>query len=154
MTFRLKSAAFSAGDRIPKRYSCEGADLSPPFAWIDVPSATRGFMLVCDDPDAPDGTWHHWALFNVPATVTQLNEGVARAPHVGVLRQAINDFGETGYRGPCPPRGHGMHHYHFRLLALDVDKLSINDSAKCTDVEAAAGPHVIDTTELNGTYSR
>ncbi len=154
MTFQLTSTAFSGGQRIPKRYSCEGEDLSPPLTWTGAPSATSSFMLVCDDPDAPAGTWHHWALFNVPATMTQLNEGVTRDAHVGAMRQAINDFGETGYRGPSPPHGHGTHHYHFRLLALDVDKLSVNERAKCTEAEAAARSHVIATAELIGTYSR
>jgi len=109
---------------------------------------------MCDDPDAPAGTWHHWSLFDIPATVTELEEGLSRDAHVDAMRQAINDFGETGYRGPCPPRGHGTHHYHFRLLALDIDKLSVKDRAKCKEVETAARSHVIATAELVGTYSR
>ncbi len=154
MTFQLTSTGFSGGQRIPKRYTCEGEDLSPPLAWTDAPSAVRSFMLVCDDPDAPAGTWHHWALFDVPATATELNEGLSRDAHIDKMRQAINDFAETGYRGPCPPLGHGTHHYHFRLLALDIDKLSVKERARCKEVEAASRSHVIATAELIGTYSR
>lgn len=154
MTFQLTSTGFSGGQRIPRRYTCEGEDLSPPLAWTDTPSSARSFMLVCDDPDAPAGTWHHWALFDMPAAVTKLNEGLSHDAHVEAMRQAINDFGEAGYRGPCPPRGHGTHHYHFRMLALDVDKLSVKERAKCKEAEAAARSHVIATAELIGTYSR
>ncbi len=154
MTFRLTSIGFSDGQRIPKRYTCEGEDLSPPLAWSDAPPATRSYLLMCDDPDAPAGTWHHWALFNVPATVPELEEGLSRDADVDAMRQGINDFGEIGYRGPCPPRGHGTHHYHFRLLALNIDKLSVKDRAKCKEVETAARSHVIATAELVGIYSR
>ncbi len=154
MTFRLTSTGFSDGQRIPKRYTCEGEDLSPPLAWSDAPPATRSYLLMCDDPDAPAGTWRHWSLFNVPATVTELEEGLSRDAHVDAMRQGINDFGEIGYRGPCPPRGHGTHHYHFRLLALNIDKLSVKDRAKCKEVETAARSHVIATAALVGIYSR
>lgn len=154
MTFQLTSTGFSDGQRIPKRFTCEGEDLSPPLAWSGAPPATRSFLLACDDPDAPAGTWHHWSLFNVPATATDLKEGLSRAAHVDAMRQAINDFGEMGYRGPCPPRGHGTHHYHFRLLALDIDQLSVKERAKCKEVETAARSHVIAAAELVGTYSR
>jgi Raf kinase inhibitor-like YbhB/YbcL family protein len=154
MVFRLTSTGFSGGQRIPKRYTCEGEDLSPPLSWSDAPSATRSFMLMCDDPDAPAGNWHHWALFDVPPTVTKLNEGLPRDAHVEAMRQAINDFGETSYGGPCPPCGHGVHHYHFRMLALDVDKLPVKERAKCKEAEAAARAHVVATAELIGTYSR
>jgi hypothetical protein len=154
MTFRLTSTAFSDGQRIPKRHSCEGEDLSPPLAWSGAPPATRGFLLLCDDPDAPGGTWHHWCIFNMPATAVELKEGVARSAQVGAMRQAVNDFGEIGYRGPCPPRGHGTHHYHFRLLALDTEQLAVKERAKCKEAETAARSHVIAATELVGTYSR
>jgi Raf kinase inhibitor-like YbhB/YbcL family protein len=90
----------------------------------------------------------------VPVTVTQLNEGLSRNAHLDAMRQAINDFGEAGYRGPCPPRGHGTHHYRFRLLALDIDQLPVKERARCKEVEAAARSHVIATAELVGTYSR
>jgi Raf kinase inhibitor-like YbhB/YbcL family protein len=154
MGFQLTSTGFSGGQRIPKRYTCEGEDLSPPLAWSDAPPATRSFLLACDDPDAPAGTWHHWALFDIPAVTTTLSEGLPRDAHVQTMRQAINDFGETGYRGPCPPHGHGTHHYRFRLSALNIEKLSVKERAKCKEVEAAARSHVLAAAELIGTYSR
>ena len=83
-----------------------------------------------------------------------MEEGLSRRAHVDAMRQAVNDFGEVGYRGPCPPRGHGTHHYHFRLLALDIEQLSVKEQAKCEDAESAARSHVIATAELVGTYSR
>jgi len=154
MAFRLTSNGFSEGQPIPKRYTCEGEDLSPPLVWCGAPAATHSLLLLCDDPDAPGGTWHHWCLFDVPSTVTELKEAVPRSAQVGAMRQAVNDFGEIGYRGPCPPRGHGAHHYHFRLLALDIQQLAMKDRAKCKAVEAAARSHVIGAVELVGTYAR
>ncbi len=154
MTFRLTSAEFSDGQRIPKRYTCEGEDRSPLLAWSGVPPATRSYLLACDDPNAPAGIWHHWSLFNVPVAVTALREGLSCHTHVDAMREAVNDFGEIGYRGPCLPPGHGVHHYHFRLLALDIEQLSLKEQAKCKEVEAAARAHVIATTELVGTYFR
>ena len=154
MAFQLTSSDFADGERMPVRHTCEGEDVSPPLAWTDAPSAARSFALVCDDPDAPAGTWHHLAIFDIPITATALSEGFSRDPNARAIRQAINDFGVAGYRGPCPPRGHGTHHYHFKLLALDVDKLPVKQRAKCKDVEAAARPHVIATAELVGTFSR
>lgn len=151
---KLTSSAFAAGQPIPSRFSCEGADLSPPLAWSGAPKGTRSFALLCDDPDAPVGTWHHWALFDIPVDTAELAEGYARDAQVGATRQAVNDFGVTGYRGACPPKGHGAHRYHFKLLALDVDKLAIKDGARCKDVEAAAKRHVLARAELIGTYTR
>jgi hypothetical protein len=154
MAFQLTSTAFNGGERIPKRYTCDGENRSPPLAWTGAPSAARSFALLCDDPDAPAGTWHHWALFDIPATMTELDEGLPQEANVQALRQAFNDFVEIGYGGPCPPRGHGVHHYRFRLLALDVDRLSVKERVTCKEVEKAARSHVIATAELVGTYSR
>lgn len=154
MTMTLTSSAFSAGQSIPGRFTCEGADLSPPLAWSGAPKGTRSFALLCDDPDAPAGPWHHWALFDIPAGTTELAEGYTRDAHVGGTRQAVNDFGVRFYRGPCPPKGHGTHHYHLKLLALDIDKLSLKKGATCKEVEVAANSHVIARAELIGTYAR
>jgi len=154
MSMKLISSAIAAGQTIPSRHSCEGADLSPPLRWSGAPEGTRSFALLCDDPDAPAGTWHHWALFDLPAGTTELAEGYPREAHVGVTRQAINDFGVSGYRGPCPPHGHGTHHYHFKLLALGIDKLAVKEGGKCKDVATAARSHVLATAELIGTYAR
>ncbi|MCS6879253.1 MAG: YbhB/YbcL family Raf kinase inhibitor-like protein [Geminicoccaceae bacterium] len=151
---RLASPAFAAGGRIPERYTCDGADLSPPLSWSGAPVSTRSFVLVCEDPDAPAGTWYHWAVFDIPADQTSLPEGLAKTEKVGRLRQAINDFRKPGYGGPCPPRGHGTHHYRFRLLALSVGSLPLGPRPGCREVLSAAEPHILAGTELVGTYSR
>jgi hypothetical protein len=153
-TFELRSPAFAAGRPIPVRHSCDGEDLSPPLAWSGAPMGTRSFCLLCDDPDAPAGTWHHWALFDIPPTMSGLEEGVAPAADLDGMRQALNDFGRPGYGGPCPPRGHGVHHYHFRLLALDVASLGLAGRVGCRDVERAARRHTLAVAELVGTYRR
>ena len=105
---RLRSSAFSDGAAIPRRFS-DGEDVSPPLQWSDEPTGTRGFVLFCDDPDAPAGTWHHWAAYDIPAERTTLPEGAGRAGGKEALKHAVNDFSRPGYGGPCPPRGHGPH---------------------------------------------
>jgi Raf kinase inhibitor-like YbhB/YbcL family protein len=154
MPMQLTSPRFSNGDPIPVRHTCDGDDLSPPLAWSGAPPGTRSFALLCDDPDAPRGTWHHWAVFDVPAHVNKIDEGTPTREMVGAIRQAINDFGRFGYGGPCPPHGHGLHHYHFRLLALDVASLGLKGRVRCKEVERAAQPHILATAELVGTFSR
>lgn len=154
MSFTLRSPAFGANTRIPVRHTCDGADLSPPLSWSDAPSDTRSFALVCSDPDAPSKTWYHWALFDIPATVDRIEEGVAKGARVQDLRQAVNDFGHAGYGGPCPPKGHGEHRYRFHLLALRIPTLQVPEKAHCRDVERAAAPHVAGEAMLVGTYSR
>jgi Raf kinase inhibitor-like YbhB/YbcL family protein len=154
MTLTLTSSAFSDGERIPKRYTCDGEDLSPPLSWSGAPDGTVSFAVICDDPDAPMGTWHHWAAYDIPAEFTELQEDFPTEPRIGAVRQAITDFGQTGYGGPCPPEGHGTHHYNFRLLALEVKHLDLPADAKCEDVEKAAQPYILAKAELTGTYSR
>lgn len=154
MTLRIESSAFGSDQAIPRRYTCEGDDVSPPLAWSGAPEATRSFVLLCDDPDAPAGTWHHWALFDIPAETDRLAEGYPKQAAVGATRQAVNDFKRPGYGGPCPPRGHGTHHYRFRLLALSVARLDLAPGASCPDVAAAARPHALAEAMLVGTYAR
>lgn len=154
MALQLISSAFSEGDRIPARYTCEGEDASPPLAWSGAPAGARSFALLCDDPDAPAGTWHHWAAYDIPADTSELAEGYPTEPRVGAVRQAINDFGRSGHGGPCPPPGHGVHHYHFKLLALEVETLELGADARCPEVAKAAEAHVLARAELIGTYSR
>jgi hypothetical protein len=154
MSLTLTSSAFSHGERIPERYTCEGKDLSPPLSWSGAPEGTESFVLLCDDPDAPRGTWHHWAVFDISADTAALGEGYPTDAAVGRVRQAVTDFGRTGYGGPCPPPGHGIHHYLFKLLALNVARLELPAGARCEDVEEAAEPHVLARAELMGTYSR
>ncbi len=144
----LTSGAFQEGQPIPRQYSCDGADQSPPLAWGEPPQGTKSFALVVDDPDAPGGTFRHWGAYDIPATARSIAAGEA------VGTQAANDFGKSGYGGPCPPEGHGVHHYHFKLFALDVDKLDLPANAKVADVERAADAHAIGRAELIGTYER
>lgn len=151
---QVSSKAFLSGERIPLRHSCQGADLSPPLSWRDSPAATRSFALFCDDTDAPRGTWHHWALFDLPADISSLDEGYAAGERVGTTRQGVNDFGVSRYSGPCPPRGHGPHHYHFKLFALDVEQLDIPARAACEEVEAVAVRHCLAEAHLVGIYAR
>jgi Raf kinase inhibitor-like YbhB/YbcL family protein len=151
---RLISSVFSDGAAIPRRYTCEGADVSPPLTWSDAPPDTDSFVLLCDDPDAPAGTWHHWAAYDIPADQTGLQQGAAQHASRHGFRQAVNDFQRTGYGGPCPPGGHGPHRYHFRLLALSIDHLAIPQGASCRDVEREARKHVLAEAVLIGIYER
>jgi Raf kinase inhibitor-like YbhB/YbcL family protein len=148
----LTSSAFSDGSAIPRRFTCDGENLSPPLEWSDAPAGTRSFVLLCDDPDAPGGTWHHWAGYDIAATQTSLATGAAQ--HAGAPKQAVNDFHNVGYGGPCPPRRHGPHHYHFRLLALAVESLAIHKNPSCRDVEREARKHRLAEATLVGLYER
>jgi Raf kinase inhibitor-like YbhB/YbcL family protein len=151
---QLKSGAFSDGDAIPRRFTCEGEDLSPPLHWSGAPAGTHSFVLICDDPDAPAGTWHHWAAYDIPADRAALLEGVSRHGGKEGLKQGINDFGRPDYGGPCPPRGHGPHHYHFRLLALSTEHLPVRKGPSCRDVEQEARKHLMGEAILVGLYER
>lgn len=154
MAFRLTSPAFEDGAAIPRRHSCDGEDLSPPLEWEDPPPGTLGFALFCDDPDAPGGTFRHWAIFDIPADRRQSAEGLRSVAVIDGMRQAVNGFGRLGYGGPCPPHGHGVHHYHFRLLALDLDRLPAGPHPDCETVAAAARAHARGSAELVGLFSR
>lgn len=151
---QLSSSAFSNGSAIPRRFTCDGENLSPPIDWDAAPPATRSFVLLCDDPDAPAGTWHHWAVYDIAAEQTALVENAGHGGGAAQLKQATNDFHRTGYGGPCPPHGHGRHRYHFRLLALSVDHLSLGAKPSCREVEAEARRHVIAEATLIGIYQR
>ena len=150
----LASSAFSDGAAIPRRYTCDGENLSPPLDWDVVPPGTRSLVLLCDDPDAPGGTWHHWAAFDISAGQTTLAEGASRRGGARAFKQAVNDFKRSGYGGPCPPRGHGPHHYHFRLLALSIERLPVPKDPSCREVEREARKHVIAEALLIGVYQR
>jgi Raf kinase inhibitor-like YbhB/YbcL family protein len=150
----LQSGAFANATTIPRRHTCDGDDTSPPLEWSAVPAQTRSLVLLCDDPDAPAGTWHHWAVYDIPATQHSLSEGAGKPRSKDQFRQAINDFGRIGYGGPCPPRGHGPHHYQFRLLALSVDRLALRENPDCRQVESEARKHVIAEALLVGFYQR
>jgi Raf kinase inhibitor-like YbhB/YbcL family protein len=144
----LTSNAFRDGQPIPTQYSCDGADQSLPLQWGEPPPGTKSFVLVVDDPDAPSGTFRHWGVYDIPASARSIGAG----QKVGT--EVSNDFGKPGYGGPCPPKGHGPHHYHFKLFALDVDKLNVGPGARVVDVENEASKHAIAQGELVGTYER
>jgi hypothetical protein len=142
--FTLKSSAFSDGTAIPAQFTCDGTDQQPPLEWTDPPEGTRSLVLIMDDPDAPGGTFRHWGTYNLPADSRGLT---------GSFAQATNDFSKRGYGGPCPPRGHGPHHYRFKLLALDVDRLDLSNPT-IAQLEAEAEKHVLGRTQLVGLYER
>lgn len=146
--FAIRSADIADGQPIPDVHGCDGADRSPALSWDEPPEGTRSFALVMDDPDAPNGTFRHWGAYDIPASTRSIPSGES------VGEQATNDFGKTGYGGPCPPKGHGPHHYRFKLYALDVAKLDVPPEAKVKDVEDAAQQHQVAIARLTGTFER
>ncbi|MFA9461146.1 YbhB/YbcL family Raf kinase inhibitor-like protein [Thiohalorhabdus sp. Cl-TMA] len=154
MSLTLMSGVFAHDHQIPVKYTCDGEDVSPPLEWAGIPDNTRSFALVCDDPDAPGGTFQHWAVYDIPPETTFLEEGFSSAGTPGRFPEGANDFGKTAYGGPCPPAGHGAHHYRFRLLALDVDHLDLPGKATMEEVEKTARAHMLAETELVGHYER
>jgi Raf kinase inhibitor-like YbhB/YbcL family protein len=153
MSFQLASAAFSGNEMIPKKFTCEGADLSPQLSWNGAPSSTKTFALIMDDPDAPVGTWVHWVLYNLPPNIKELPEGVEKQEHLsnGAL-QGRNDFRKTGYGGPCPPAGK-PHRYFFKLYALDIS-LDLKPGTSKADIERAIQNHTLGQAELVGRFGR
>ncbi len=153
MSIQLTSSAFADGSPIPSKYTCDGNDVSPPLKWSGVPQGTKSLALICDDPDAPAGIWVHWVMYNIPATTTELPEGVPASDAVlGSARQGVNDFRRIGYGGPCPPRGN-PHRYYFKLYALDTE-LSLKSKATKKDVVNAMQGRVLAEGQLMGTYRR
>jgi Raf kinase inhibitor-like YbhB/YbcL family protein len=157
MAILIESPAFPGGGTIPKLYTCDGKDVSPPLAWSGVPEAARSLAVICEDPDAPGGTWTHWVIFDLPATVKGLGEGVPATERVTVAdgvepaRQGRNDFGKVGYGGPCPPSG--THHYIFRIYALDTG-LGLGPKTTRQDLLRSIRGHILAEGELTGLYSR
>ena len=152
MAIAITSSAFTEGAMIPKKYTCDAEDISPDLKWSGVPSAAKSLALICDDPDAPVGTWVHWVLFNIPADVSALPDGV---PPDAVLkngaRHGKNDFRRLGYGGPCPPGG--THRYYFKLFALDTLLPLENGSTKAQLLAAMKG-HILAEGQLMGKYQR
>lgn len=160
MSIELRSQGFLPGSEIPQKYTEDGKDLSPPLHWNKAPADTKEFALICDDPDAPSAEpWVHWVLYRIPANVNQLPEGLPAAAELESppgARQGLNSWksGQTvGYRGPAPPKGHGTHHYHFRLYALDAPLQLDAKTDKKTLLKAIKG-HILAEGELIGTYRR
>ena len=153
MTISISSSAFKEGERIPARYSCEGRNTSPPLSWGEPPEKTRSFALIVDDPDAPGGVFVHWVLYNLPADVRQLGEGVPAQERLqNEALQGKTDFGRVGYGGPCPPRG-PVHHYRFTLYALD-NPVDLSPGATKKQLLDAMKGHILTKGQLTGTYQR
>jgi Raf kinase inhibitor-like YbhB/YbcL family protein len=157
MSMTLRSDAFANGQAIPRQYGEDGGDLSPSLAWSGLPEKTRELALIVDDPDAPRAEpWVHWVLYKIPADVQTLLEGLPRTPTLNMPPGAVqgkNSWGTDGYRGPAPPRGHGTHHYHFRLYALDAPLNAAQGLDKKGLLRAMEG-HILGQAELVGTYER
>lgn len=153
MKIELTSPAFRDGDTIPKKYTADGDDVSPPLKWAEPPAGTRSFALICDDPDAPRGTWYHWVLFDLPAGERELAEGVAKDQALpNGTKQGKNSWNKLGYGGPSPPPGK-PHRYFFKLYALDAP-LGLHSGATKAQVEAAMKGHVLAEGQLLGKYGR
>ena len=152
------SDSFNAGDRIPKKYTCDGADMSPPLSWIGIPGGTRSIAIIMEDPDAPMGIFTHWVIYNIPNNIRRLPEGLPKVPTLlpvlfgGGADQGINSFGYTGYGGPCPPPGK-PHRYIFQIYALNM-MLQLGGGEHKKVVEEAISGHIISMGELIGIYGR
>jgi hypothetical protein len=149
--FTLMIEAFAGGGTIPDVYTCEGDDISPALAWAGEPEGTQSFALMMDDPDAPAGTWNHWLLWDIPGHVHSLPLQY-RAVHP--VRCGTNDFGKTGYGGPCPPRRNGPHRYFFRLYALDEPALGVLAGARRKELERALQRRRLGVAEYMGRFER
>jgi hypothetical protein len=149
----LKTTSFTPGGFIPRRFTCEAANVSPALAWTDPPSGTQSFALIEDDPDAPSGTFVHWLIYDLPAAYRRLPEALSPNEQMpGGGRQGTNDFSRTGYSGPCPPRGK-PHRYFIRLYALDA-KLNLRPAATRRELDAAMKGHILAQAELMGRFQR
>ncbi|MHB1034254.1 MAG: YbhB/YbcL family Raf kinase inhibitor-like protein [Pirellulales bacterium] len=162
MKLTVSSSAFEAGNPIPKKYTGEGRDISPPLAWSDAPEGTKEFALICDDPDAPSRAkpgpepWVHWVLYKIPAATRALPEGVPTSPKLDkpiVALQGLNSWPKSGYGGPMPPPRSGAHRYYFKVYALDAPLSPDPRMTKMLLLDAMKG-HILAYGELMGTYER
>ncbi len=149
---QITSPAFSEGGLIPSKYTCDGQDISPPLKWKDVPAGTKSLALICDDPDAPIGTWVHWVAYNIPLEMTHLDEEIQSEKELkSGMRQGNNDWSSIGYGGPCPPGG--THRYYFKLYALDTT-LDLKPGATKAQLLKAMEGHILAEGHLMGKYNR
>ncbi len=154
MNFVIKSPDFKEGETIPKRFTCEGTDISPQLAWEGVPEGTKSLVLTVEDPDAPMGTFIHWVVYDLPANVNGLARGAGSEESPAGAKQGMTGFGHARYGGPCPPKGHGRHRYYFTLRALDVAELDVPAGARKSVVDNALKPHMLGETHMMGVYER
>ncbi len=149
----LKSAAFQSGANIGQKFTCDGNDASPSFSWTNTPAGTKAFAIIADDPDAPGGTWVHWVIYDLPAHIKELSEGVAKNETLeSGAKQGLNDFRRVGYGGPCPPPGL-PHRYFFTLYALDGPTNLKPRATKQQLLETMKG-HILGEAQLMGRYRR
>ena len=144
--FQITSSAFSDGDDIPKRFTCDGGDVNPPLAIKNVPSKAKSLTLTVSDPDAPEGTWSHWIIYNISPNTSEIIENTNPGT------EGLSDFGKYTYGGPCPSDNR-LHHYIFRVYALNTI-LNINEGPSLPEVEKAIRGHIISQTQLTGTYQK
>ncbi len=149
---KIISPAFDEGDWIPVKHTCDSLNVSPPLKWSDVPKATKSFALLCEDPDAPMGTWVHWLIYNIPESIREMPENVPPIKNLpnGAI-QGRNDFRKIGYGGPCPPMG--THHYSFKIFALDIE-LKAESEITRPDLLKAMHDHIIGEAHLMGKCKR
>jgi Raf kinase inhibitor-like YbhB/YbcL family protein len=153
MSLSISSPSFSSAGDIPKKFTCDGADVSPQLLWTEPPAGTKSLALLVDDPDAPAGNWNHWTMWNIPASSRGLPEGPSKDGSLpDGTQQGKNDFRKTGYNGPCPPPGKA-HRYYFKLFALDI-KLDLKPGSSKRELEAAMKGHILTQAEWMGRYGR
>ena len=151
-SMKITSSSFNHEDMITAKYTCDGQNISPPLSWSGAPEKTKSLALICDDPDAPAGTWVHWVFFDIPATVNSLQEKVSRQEEIaGLGKNGKNSSGRYGYDGPCPPGG--THRYYFKLYALDT-MLNLKAGLTKEELLKAMKGHVLEEVQLMGRYKR
>jgi Raf kinase inhibitor-like YbhB/YbcL family protein len=152
----IRTSAFTHGESIPEKFTCEGDDISPELTIGDAPDEAESLAVIVDDPDAPDTTFSHWLVWNLPPDTVEIHEGVPQTETVGTLdgaRQGRNDFGEVGYRGPCPPEGHGTHEYRFRLVAVE-ETLDLEPGLPRRELDDALEDVRLAEAQFTGTFER
>ncbi len=152
MELDIRSNAFDEGDFIPRKYTCDGEDISPPLSWTQPPKETKSLVLICDDPDAPMGTWVHWVLYGLSPDILELSECISNEKEMlDGAKHGLNDFKKYGYGGPCPPGG--THRYFFKLYAVDT-QVVLDAGATKQEVLNAIKGHILAEGQLMGSYSR
>jgi Raf kinase inhibitor-like YbhB/YbcL family protein len=147
----VNSKAFTESEMIPTKYTCDAENVSPPISWTKGPDSTKTYVLICDDPDAPSKVWVHWVLYNIPSDIQELSENFKTGNNNSKIKSGVTDFGTPEYSGPCPPSG--VHHYKFKVYALDCE-LNLKAGASKAEVEAAMKDHILADGVLTGTYKR
>ena len=149
---KITSSSFKEGDLIPSKYTCDGDNVSPQLSWVGAPENTKSFAVISDDPDAPAGIWVHWVIFNIPSGVNELSENLPKDKNLeNKAIQGVNDFGNNGYDGPCPPGG--THRYYFKLYALDAQLSKEKNMTKAQLLKSMEG-HILGQAEIMGKYKR